>query len=462
LHALTTWLQGSVALTAGGLLKERLLAGALRLEPDEVRREGVGQLLGRVIESEALESLALNGGFLALMATVELVIGAVVLTFGAGGASHAILLLLWATFSGALAWRYFRKSRDWTIGRLWMTHELVERMVGHRTRSAQEVSERWHEGEDQALERYLSSSREVDRAAVWLIAVVPHGWLIIGMLGLAPAFVSGSSSTAGLAIGIGGVLLAWRALKNLSTGLWNLAGAAIAWDQVAPLFRAAARQQSHGSPDLVLSTSRSESTSTMDAQEIVFRYEGHAEPVLRGCNLRVATGDRVLLAGASGSGKSTLASILAGLRAPDSGLLIAGGLDRRTLGFEGWRRIIACAPQFHENHVLCGPFAFNLLMGRRGLLGDKDVEEAEAICRELGLGELLERMPGGMMQMVGETGWQLSHGEQSRLFMARTLLQGSQLIVLDESFAALDPENLRLALDCICKRAPAALVIGHR
>jgi ATP-binding cassette subfamily B protein len=462
LRALTTWLQGLVALTAGGLLKERLLAGALRLEPDEVRHEGAGQLLGRVIESEALESLALSGGFLALMAVVELVIGAVVLALGAGGTPHAILLLLWTTLTAALAWRYFRKNREWTIGRLGMTHELVESMVGHRTRLAQEVRERWHDGEDQALERYLTSSREVDRAAVWLTALVPQGWLIVGMLGLAPAFVSGSSSPAGLAIGIGGVLLAWRALKSLTTGLWNLAGAAIAWNQVAPLFRAAARPQAHGSPDLALSTRRGENASLIEAQDIVFRYKGRTEPVLRGCNLRVAAGDRLVLEGPSGSGKSTFGSLLAGLRTPDSGLLVAGGLDRRTLGFEGWRRMVACAPQFHENHVLCGPFAFNLLMGRRGLLGDKDVEEAEVICRELGLGELLERMPGGIMQMVGETGWQLSHGERSRLFMARALLQGAKLIVLDESFAALDPANLRLALDCISRRAPAVLVIAHR
>src|SRR5437867_1233244 len=72
LRAVTTWLQGVVALSAGGLLKERLLAGALRLEPDEVRQEGAGQFLGRVIESDALEALALSGGFLALVAVVEL------------------------------------------------------------------------------------------------------------------------------------------------------------------------------------------------------------------------------------------------------------------------------------------------------------------------------------------------------------------------------------------------------
>jgi ATP-binding cassette subfamily B protein len=54
LRGLITWLQGLFAITGGGLLKERLLAGALRLLPEEVRIEGAGQLLGRVLESEAL------------------------------------------------------------------------------------------------------------------------------------------------------------------------------------------------------------------------------------------------------------------------------------------------------------------------------------------------------------------------------------------------------------------------
>jgi ATP-binding cassette subfamily B protein len=279
-------------------------------------------------------------------------------------------------------------------------------------------------------------------------------------LGLAPAFVSGTGSPTGLAIGIGGMLLAWRALKGLTYGLWNLAGAAIAWKLVEPLFRAASRPQAHGIPGLIGAAAQSE--TIIDAQNIFFRYQGRAEAVLRGCNLRVGSGDHLVLDGPSGSGKSTLSSLIAGLREPDSGLLLAGGLDRRTLGADRWRRVVACAPQFHENHVLCGPFAFNLLMGRPGQLGEADVEEAEAICRELGLGDLLTRMPAGIMQMVGETGWQLSHGERGRLFMARALLQQSEVIVLDESFAALDPENLRLALNCVCKRAGAALVIAHR
>lgn len=152
---------------------------------------------------------------------------------------------------------------------------------------------------------------------------------------------------------------------------------------------------------------------------------------------------------------------LAGLRAPEEGLLLLGGLDRRTLGRGGFRRLVVSAPQFHENHVLSATFSFNLLMGRAWPPERGDLEEARRICEELDLGGLFARMPAGAEQMVGETGWQLSHGEKSRLFIARALLQRAELVVLDESFAALDPETLDRALRCVLARARAVLVIAH-
>jgi ATP-binding cassette subfamily B protein len=153
--------------------------------------------------------------------------------------------------------------------------------------------------------------------------------------------------------------------------------------------------------------------------------------------------------------------MLAGLRVPDSGLLLLHGLDRHTVGLNQWRRQVAAAPQFHENHVLTGTFAFNLLMGGAWPPRPAALREAEALCRELGLEDLLNRMPAGLLQLVGESGWQLSHGEKSRLYIARALLQGAELIVLDESFASLDPENLRRALRCVLGRAKTLLVIAH-
>jgi hypothetical protein len=49
------------------------------------------------------------------------------------------------------------------------------------------------------------------------------------------------------------------------------------------------------------------------------------------------------------------------------------------------------------------------------------------ICAELGLRDLLARMPGGLLQIVGKRGWRLSHGERSRLYIARVLLEGRDI-----------------------------------
>ena len=422
-------------------------------------------MLGRVMESEAVESLALSGGFLALVAAIELVMAAVVLGAGAGGGMHVLLLVCWVALTLVAAWRYFHDDQRWTQARLDMTHDLVERMVGHRTRLAQQSSEHWHDGEDQALEGYYGLSAQMDRSAAWLMAFVPRGWMLVGLAGLAPAFISGRATPAGLAVALGGILLAFRALTGLATGLWNLVGAAIAWQQVAPLFHAAARREMTGSPSGAIReeapANGSDAPAVVEAHDLVFRYRERGEPVLRSCSLRISPGDRILLEGPSGGGKSTLASLLTGLRSPESGLLLAGGLDRQTLGSQGWRRRVAAAPQFHENHVLTATFAFNAVMGRERALQPGDLAEVETISGELGLTGLLQRMPAGTLQMVGETGWQLSHGERSRLYIARALLQDPDLIILDESFAALDPENLRLALECVLHRARALLVIAH-
>jgi ATP-binding cassette subfamily B protein len=89
------------------------------------------------------------------------------------------------------------------------------------------------------------------------------------------------------------------------------------------------------------------------------------------------------------------------------------------------------------------------------------MQEAESLCRRLGLSDLLDTMPSGILQMVGEGGWQLSHGERSRVYIARAPLGRADLVILDESFAALDPENLRLALECTLECAPTLMVIAH-
>ena len=100
-------------------------------------------------------------------------------------------------------------------------------------------------------------------------------------------------------------------------------------------------------------------------------------------------------------------------------------------------------------------------MGRHWPPSPADLQEAEALCRALNLGPLLDHMPAGLWQIVGETGWRLSHGERSRLYIARALLQGAAVLILDESFAALDPKTLHRVQQCVLEHAPTLMVIAH-
>lgn len=451
---LTTWSQGTYAIRLGAMLKRCLLRGALRLEPEEVRASGVGVFMGQALEGEAIETLAISGGLTGLLALLEMVPAMFIL------GRLAAALALWCLVALSAAWVFFRSYTRWTNRRMGLTSDLIEAMVGHGTRLAQQQRTQWHTSDDAAMSEYLMASAKVDVDGSWLMAAVPRGWLLLGLAAIAPSIIAGRAVSSETAILLGGVLLAFSAFQRLVASFADVAGAVVGWKRVKPLLEAAKRREAFGDTAPTQQSSRKNPT-LLEAHRLTYRYDGQAKPAVQSCDLSIRRGERVLLEGPSGGGKTTLASLLAGIRKPESGLLLIDGLDRYTLGDAGWRKRVAAAPQFHENHVVTGTLAFNLLLGRQWPASNEDMEEAELVCVELGLGPLLEQMPSGLMQMVGEGGWQLSHGERSRIFLARALLQNAEMVILDESFAALDPENLQLAMKTAFSRAQTLLVIAH-
>ncbi|HET8935206.1 MAG TPA: ABC transporter ATP-binding protein [Polyangiales bacterium] len=460
LQALVSLLSARFFLGSGALLRSQLLSAIVRLDPSVVRRLGSGQLLLTVMEAGALESLGLSGSLSGLFAVIDLGVAAWLLSH----AAHSGVLL--AALAGCIVLltlcmlRYLKLRRHWTDQRMQLTRGLIEAMVGHRTRLAQEPQASRHEHEDRMLEAYLSSSSTVDRAAVF-ISSLPRVSLLICLAWLALSIIQTKTTLVALAMAFGGALLAARALGSLASSLNQLSAALIAYSYIAPVLAAPRSHERAADPTLAArARARRGSRGVLEARGLTVLNPGSATPVLSGLDLRIQAGDQLLLEGASGSGKSTLAYALAGLRPLARGTLSWNGLDRPTLG-SAWRQRVNIAPQFHDNHVWSGTFAFNLLLGRRWPPEADDLEQAELVSRELGLGPLLERMPRGLSQILGEAGWQLSHGERSRLFAARAILADADLTVLDESIAALDPDTAALVLSSIRKRVRSLLLIAH-
>lgn len=463
-QALAALTQGWLAIGVGSLLKRRLLFGSLQLQPEEIRHQGIGQFLGRILEIETVSQVAAAGEFGVLLSGLQLLAALGLLSLGAGGGILASAFGIWSVVVGLLLWRDLKLHEIWAQMYRDMTNDLVERMVGHRTRLAQEASEHWHDDEDALLSQYLDQTARVDRLQVLIQAVLPHGWLVVGLIGLIPVMLGPPPSLVGLAISLGGIMLANQALTQLVAGAPSLVMAVVAWKQLQPLHEAAKRPMEATTVEggqLAAGLRAEPGEAIIRARGLSFRYREQGRYVLQDCHVDIRSGDRLLLEGGSGGGKSTLAALLSGLRQSSGGILLFRGYDRMTLGGATWRRQVVSVPQFHENHVFTGTLAFNVLMGRRWPPDIEDMIEAEAVCRQLGLGDLLERMPAGMQQMVGESGWRLSHGERSRIFIARALLQGAELMILDESFAALDPATLEQALNYVFERSPTLLVIAH-
>jgi ATP-binding cassette, subfamily B, bacterial len=446
----------------GTILKRRILTGALKLSSDEVNGKGVGTFLSHVLESAMIEGMGSSGAFAGVTALVAGVAATYVISQGAGGSLHVALYLLFIAAAAFLTIRFGLARDAWTEARFGLTGHVVENMTGHRTRLAQKEPEERNAGEDARMEQYVVAEEKFNRAALQL-EFLRRLWPWAGLFALAPIVAAGDATAESLAIAAAGVLLGATALTQWADASASLAGALSAWRRVAPFWRAADRTAPAGSPAIrvLLDMEPDDALPLVHASSLTYRHARRDVAALGQVDLTIHRGERILLRGPSGSGKSTLSALLSGIRPLQSGLLFFRGLDVASVGVENWRRRVLLAPQFHANHVFIGSLAYNLLLGRSWPPSAEEREEALEVCRALGLGPLLERMPLGLDQPVGETGWQLSHGERTRVFLARSILQKPALMILDETFSALDPRTLAVCMRYVLDRAGTLLVIAH-
>lgn len=186
------------------------------------------------------------------------------------------------------------------------------------------------------------------------------------------------------------------------------------------------------------------------------------DEVLRGIDLDVAAGERVVVIGPSGAGKSTLAAVLLRFLEPRAGELMLlgcdGATDLRDLEGDDVRRVIGWCAQ--DAHVFDSSIAANLRLARPGSTDDDLLAALDAA----GLGSFVRGLPRGLDTMVGEHGRRLSGGQRQRLALARVLLADRPVVVFDEPTEHLDAEAAATLMDDLLRAAGdrTILMITHR
>ncbi|MFF3192874.1 thiol reductant ABC exporter subunit CydD [Streptomyces misionensis] len=188
------------------------------------------------------------------------------------------------------------------------------------------------------------------------------------------------------------------------------------------------------------------------------RHEDRRGEALAGLDLTLAEGRRIAVVGASGSGKTTLAQVLLRFLDPRSGTYTLAGVDARELAGDDVRRLVGLCAQ--DAHLFDSSVRENLLLARKDA-GEGELRGALARARLL---DWVDGLPDGLDTLVGEHGARLSGGQRQRLALARALLAGFPVLVLDEPAEHLDlPTADALTADLLAAtEGRTTLLITHR
>lgn len=187
-----------------------------------------------------------------------------------------------------------------------------------------------------------------------------------------------------------------------------------------------------------------------------FGYNGVS--VLRNVNLRIPAGSSLAIVGPTGSGKTTLVSLIARIYDAESGAVLIDGRPIREFPLETLRRNIGFVPQ--ETFLFSLTIRENIALGR----GEASLDEIKSAAEAANIAQDIESFPESYNTTVGERGITLSGGQKQRTAIARALLRGPRILVLDDALSSVDTHTEDKILNHLREimRGRTTIFISHR
>lgn len=200
-------------------------------------------------------------------------------------------------------------------------------------------------------------------------------------------------------------------------------------------------------------------TGQVAFQNVSFTYPTRKDvQVLQNISFEVKKGEQVALVGPSGAGKSTITSLLFRFYDPTDGQILIDEKNIQTYDLTALRSNMAIVPQ--EVLLFGGTIRENIEYGKPGA----SENEIMAAAKKANAFEFISNFPEGLETVVGERGVQLSGGQRQRIAIARAILKGPAILILDEATSSLDSESERLVQEALqlLMEGRTSIVIAHR
>jgi len=194
----------------------------------------------------------------------------------------------------------------------------------------------------------------------------------------------------------------------------------------------------------------------IEFKNVNFFYK-EGEYIIKNLSFMIKPGEHVAFVGPTGSGKTTIIRLLCRLYEPQSGQILIDDIDIKDIPIATLRNMLGVVLQ--DTFLFSGNVADNLKLN-----SNIDNLELEKLCKELGLDNLLKKLPEGLNTLLRERGGNLSSGERQLLSVARVAIRNPVVLVMDEATAFMDPSTeatLQKDLERILSKR-TALVIAHR
>ena len=196
-------------------------------------------------------------------------------------------------------------------------------------------------------------------------------------------------------------------------------------------------------------------TNVVDLQikNLSFKFNEKENAVFRKLNLKIDSGEKVILGGESGSGKSTLLKLMSGILKPTSGQILLNGIDMENYNFYSVRDKIHI--NLPVNQLFDGTIAENIFLGN-----PQNPVQLNEIFENLFLKEFIFSLPKGIHTNIDATGQRLPRNIIQKIHLARALVNNPGIIFLEDPLNFISVPEKRAIIDYLTdKSQPFTLIV---